>query len=175
MDTDGIPLSERHKASIQVGIWDFYALDFEGRCLNSDGTYEPFNIALGQDFPGYQFEYSEGKYTRYNGVSSFSDGEFSETRTGDWSIRNVDWYFSHSGNFYKIGVRVHTESCDAVAYDTGILYNPREWWAEDDVRKYGEPCPFQPLQAGELGRRGDIAKRPPLGPYVIMEFGLCEK
>ena len=166
VDKDGIPLNERQMASLLMGITDYYALDFERRCLTDRSTHPLFDKALVLDYPGYEFVGSEGPYWRYSGADSFSEGKFSSTRTGDYLLRYLDWYIRHEGYNYWINARINSETCEIVPYLTGAWYNPVRFDYEGSVPgfvrgEYGPPCPYQPLEPKEVsGRREDIATRP---------------
>ncbi len=162
VDNAGIPLNRDQMDSIAMGIEEFYALDFERRCLTSRGTHPLFEQALALDNPGYNFVGSDGPYRRYSGASSFSEGRFSESRTGDYAFRYLDWYITHKDATYRVHAYINAETCEAVPYITGVWYDPSR--LHPDMTGFGftdPPCAYQPLKATEIsGNRADISVRP---------------
>ena len=95
VDKDGLPLRSKDYYNIELGIRDYYARDFELRCLTEQGTILLFDKALDRDYPGYKFLYSQSKAERHENRTFGGLGSEVKTRRGDWSLRYVDWWIEH--------------------------------------------------------------------------------
>lgn len=159
VDKDGLPLSREAYANLDMGIVDYYALDFERRCLTERGTIPLFDKALERDFPGHMFMFSESKYRRYIDPSIGGPGDDLIAREGDYALKWVEWWIEHDGKSYNIAIRVDSETCEPIPWQNGKWYDP--WEREPGDWRPDPECEiFHPLDASELtGSVADISKR----------------
>ena len=180
VDADGILLNRDHQTWLWWGIQDYYALDFERRCLTERGTLPIIDRAMDLDYPGNTLHFPDGRHRFYSGASSFSEGDLSHIRRGDWNKRAVQWTLFYPPGFGKqysdpkrdiegfgedrfylrVWVMVNVATCEPV----------RDQYSGDffSVMKMATPlveeperwdCVYQPIREEELGRRDAIVPR----------------
>ena len=167
-------MSPSHQHGILEGVHDYYALDFQHRCLTERGTHPSIDRVLELDYPGHTLYLADSKHSRYSGASSFSEGELSSIRRGDWVNRNVKWtihyppgavdYLDRTWHYLSVWLKVDVATCEPVRDSYS-----RQFYSVFPVLTDGPPeiyvdvpgsdCAYNPLRPEELGRRDDIDLR----------------
>ena len=170
VDTDGVYLNRDQMTSIWWGIGDYYALDFERRCLTERGTLAVIDQVMDLDYPGNILHFPDSRHNFYSGSTSFSKGSLSIARRGDWNIRPVRWtlFYPPGLNIDGYGIRhylwvwvkVNVSTCEPVRDSySGDFYSvtksPIPWVEEPENWE----CIYKPIRKEELGRRDDIDER----------------
>ena len=177
VDSEGIFLATHHQQSILLGIADYYALDFDRRCLTERGTYVAIDQAVDLDYPGNTFYFADSRYDRHSGASSFSKGSLSSIREGDWNWRAIEWTLYYPSGltdiagrtwyYLRVWAQVQVSTCELIPftgwYDSGLAqyYRVMQILSNDPPHTYelAHPCPYSPIREEELGRRDSITLR----------------
>ena len=174
VDADGIYLSMDHQRALLEGITDYYALDFERRCLTTEGIHPKVGKVVDLDFPGNVLYLANSKYKRYSGASSFSKGHFSTSRRGDWASRVVEWtifypagaadHLDRTWHYMRVRSKISAATCEPLRDSySGQFFSVMSTLDREAPEIYvnipGSDCNYNPIRQEELGRREDIDLR----------------
>lgn len=170
-DANGIYFSDEQLNSMWWGIQDYYALDFERRCLTERGTLAEIDRVVDLDYPGNTLYFPDSRHTFHSGASSFSDGDLSNVRRGDWKTRAVEWtlyyppglgdnVYGDARHYIRLWAKVDVATCalkrDSYSGDFysvmpsagSFVRSPKNW-----------ECIYQPLREEELAGRDHVKLR----------------